>query len=75
MKMILIDAESANNEYELFEFINQKNIKYEISDEESEDEMFYNFSANNLNRAYSDDEPDYSNVLIKETNTGYRNRK
>ncbi len=43
-----------------------------LSDDEDAD--WYSFSARNLNRAYGEDEPDYSDALIKESNPLYEGR-
>ncbi|MDQ3019139.1 MAG: hypothetical protein M3R36_01000 [Bacteroidota bacterium] len=48
---------------------------YESSEErnssENETDNWRKFSINNLERAYGEDEPDYSNVLLKESNPKY----
>lgn len=38
---------------------------------EKETDEWRKFSISNLERAYSEDEPDYSNVLVKERNPKY----
>ncbi|MEW6130449.1 MAG: hypothetical protein AB1757_25670 [Acidobacteriota bacterium] len=45
-----------------------------LSSSDSDDEVWHNFSAQGLNSAYSDDEPEYSISLIKEQNPDYERR-
>ncbi|MCY7337915.1 MAG: glycosyl hydrolase family 31 [Chamaesiphon sp.] len=42
--------------------------------QESEESEWYTLSLNGLNRAYSDDEPDYELSQIKEFNSNYERR-
>ncbi len=46
--------------------------KEEKNSSETEAEDWTKFSVKNLERAYGEDEPDYSNVLVKEPNPQYQ---
>ena len=45
-----------------------------LLDDHGEDEDWYNFSARNMNRAYGDHEPDYTDASVKEPNPLYEGR-
>jgi len=58
---------------EVFEFIllpleSNTNAEYNVKDEITE---LSNFSISNLDLMYSNEEPDYTNVLVKEPNGKY----
>ena len=58
---------------EVFEFIlipveSNTNAGFNVKDETTE---LSNFSIRNLDRMYSNEEPDYTNVLVKEPNRKY----
>ncbi|MEO8209481.1 MAG: hypothetical protein ABI840_02885 [bacterium] len=48
-----------------------KESSEERNSSENETDNWRKFSINNLERAYGEDEPDYSNVLLKESNSKY----
>jgi hypothetical protein len=50
--------------------VNFKPLGYDI-DENNDSEDWYRFALNNLSRAYSDDEPEYTSDMVKEPNPGY----
>lgn len=45
-----------------------------LLDDDGEDEDWYNFSAQNMSRAYGENEPDYTDAPIKEPNPLYEGR-
>lgn len=46
-----------------------KPLTYNSENEDTDD--WFKFSINNLSRAYSDDEPEYTSAMIKEPNPEY----
>lgn len=75
----LIVTPSNQQEYILLsELLKKMKIMYiTLSNEEeivqnNDDELWQHYALNNLSRAYSDDEPDYTSDMIKEQNPNYK---
>lgn len=74
----LIVTPSNQQEYILLsELLKKMKIMYKtLSNEEeivqnNDDELWQQYALNNLSKAYSDDEPEYTSDMIKESNPDY----
>ena len=75
MTTLLVSPANRQEFFLLKELFNKMQIDYKTLSNNIENEVdlenFYDFSINNLSRAFSNDEPEYTSNMLKEPNPNY----